>query len=159
MQCCYHGVPLRLRPVHCMMSADDSGMFVCCTLQKLLQNHSYAHSHSAAAAVASAAGAIFCCLSQGALLGGAVGDRMAKRLPNNGRILTAQISVFCGIPLTWLLLKGLPSSSLAATPVAYGVVMFVMGLTCTWAGAGCNSPIFAEIVPDELRSTIYAFDR
>ncbi|WIA28672.1 hypothetical protein OEZ86_011208 [Tetradesmus obliquus] len=95
----------------------------------------------------------------GALLGGAVGDRMAKRLPNNGRILTAQISVFCGIPLTWLLLKGLPSSSLAATPVAYGVVMFVMGLTCTWAGAGCNSPIFAEIVPDELRSTIYAFDR
>ena len=27
------------------------------------------------------------------------------------------------------------------------------------AGAGCNSPIFAEIVPDELRSTIYAFDR
>jgi hypothetical protein len=37
--------------------------------------------------------------------------------------------------------------------------MFVMGLTCTWAGAGCNSPIFAEIVPDELRSTIYAFDR
>jgi hypothetical protein len=96
---------------------------------------------------------------QGALLGGAVGDRMAKRLPNNGRILTAQISVFCGIPLTWLLLKGLPSSSLAGQPLAYGVVMFTMGLTCTWAGAGCNSPIFAEIVPDELRSTIYAFDR
>jgi hypothetical protein len=84
---------------------------------------------------------------------------MAKRLPNNGRILTAQISVFCGIPHTWLLLKGLPHSSFAGHPAAYGAIMFTMGLTCTWAGAGCNSPIFAEIVPDELRSTIYAFDR
>ncbi|KAF6251986.1 hypothetical protein COO60DRAFT_1555686 [Scenedesmus sp. NREL 46B-D3] len=95
----------------------------------------------------------------GALLGGAVGDRMAQRLPNNGRIFTAQISVFCGIPLTWLLLKGVPGSAYAAEPLAYGAIMFTMGLTCTWAGAGCNSPIFAEIVPDELRSTIYAFDR
>eukprot|EP00879_Flechtneria_rotunda_P007571 GHRR01007942.1.p1 GENE.GHRR01007942.1~~GHRR01007942.1.p1 ORF type:complete len:451 (+),score=151.73 GHRR01007942.1:1591-2943(+) len=95
----------------------------------------------------------------GALIGGSIGDRMAKRLPNNGRIFTAQISVFCGIPLTWLLLKGLPHSRYAAEPAAYALVMFCMGLTCTWAGAGCNSPIFAEIVPDELRSTIYAFDR
>jgi hypothetical protein len=84
---------------------------------------------------------------------------MARRLPNNGRILTAQASVFCGIPLTWLLLKGLPASAWARAPAVYGAVMFVTGLTCTWAGAGCNSPIFAEIVPDELRSTIYAFDR
>jgi hypothetical protein len=84
---------------------------------------------------------------------------MAKVLPNNGRIFTAQFSVFCGIPLTWMLLKGLPASALAAVPMAYACIMFVMGLTCTWAGAGCNSPIFAEIVPDQLRSTIYAFDR
>lgn len=106
-------------------------------------------------------GCCCCCLYplQGALLGGAVGDRMAQRLPNNGRIFTAQISVFCGIPLTWLLLKGVPGSAYAAEPLAYGAIMFTMGLTCTWAGAGCNSPIFAEIVPDELRSTIYAFDR
>jgi hypothetical protein len=96
---------------------------------------------------------------QGALVGGSVGDRMAKRLPNNGRIFTAQISVFCGIPFTWVILKGLPASDYSTTPAAYGCLMFIMGLTCTWAGAGCNSPIFAEIVPDELRSTIYAFDR
>jgi hypothetical protein len=84
---------------------------------------------------------------------------MAKKMPNNGRIFTAQISVFCGIPLTWIILKGLPASPYASTPVAYACMMLLMGLTCTWAGAGCNSPIFAEIVPDELRSTIYAFDR
>lgn len=98
-------------------------------------------------------------LLQGALLGGAVGDRMARRLPNSGRIFTAQISVASGIPLTWLLLKGLPYSMWAGQPLAYAAVLFCLGLVCTWAGAGCNSPIFAEIVPDDLRSTIYAFDR
>lgn len=88
-----------------------------------------------------------------------MGDRMARKLPNNGRIFTAQFSVLCGIPLTWIILKGLPASAYASTPQAYAALMLLMGLTCTWAGAGCNSPIFAEIVPDELRSTIYAFDR
>lgn len=77
-------------------------------------------------------------LHQGALLGGSVGDAAARRLPNSGRIFTAQFSVACGIPLTWLLLKGLPASSWAGQASAYGCVMFVMGLTCTWAGAGCN---------------------
>ena len=37
--------------------------------------------------------------------------------------------------------------------------MFALGLTCTWCGSGCNSPIFAEVVPVDLRSTVYAFDR
>jgi hypothetical protein len=41
-----------------------------------------------------------------------------------------------------------------AAAVLRGVVLLLLQ-----AGAGCNSPIFAEIVPDELRSTIYAFDR
>lgn len=73
--------------------------------------------------------------AQGALVGGSIGDRMARRMPNNGRIFTAQISVFCGIPLTWLILKGLPASPYASTPVAYGFFMFVMGTTCTWVRA------------------------
>jgi hypothetical protein len=44
--------------------------------------------------------------AQGALLGGFIGDRMARRMPDSGRIFTAQASVASGIPLTWLLLKG-----------------------------------------------------
>lgn len=99
------------------------------------------------------------CCTQGALLGGAIGDRLARRSPNHGRILTAQMSVASGIPLTLLLFKGLPGSGLSAFAPAYGLVMFVAGLTCSWAGTGCNSPIFSELVPDDMRSTIYAFDR
>ena len=30
---------------------------------------------------------------------------------------------------------------------------------CSWAGAACTSPIFAEVVPSQLRSLVYSFDR
>ncbi|GBF89652.1 MFS general substrate transporter [Raphidocelis subcapitata] len=96
----------------------------------------------------------------GALLGGYIGDRAARRLPDSGRIFTAQASVASGIPLIWLVLKGIPANpALASDPRAYAAVLFVMGATCSWAGSGCNSPIFAEIVPEDMRSLVYAFDR
>ena len=42
--------------------------------------------------------------------GGTLGDKMARKLPNNpnGRILTNQLSVLIGLPLSFLLLKGKP---------------------------------------------------
>jgi MFS family permease len=95
----------------------------------------------------------------GGWLGGVIGDRMAALRPDAGRIMTAQVSVLSGLPLTWILLKSLPASSYAHSAPAYAAVMFLLGLTCTWCGSGCNSPIFAEVVPVELRSTVYAFDR
>jgi len=41
-------------------------------------------------------------------VGGTLGDRMARNLPNspNGRILTNQLSVLIGLPLSFVLLKG-----------------------------------------------------
>ena len=30
---------------------------------------------------------------------------------------------------------------------------------CSWAGSACTSPIFAEVVPSQLRSLVYSFDR
>lgn len=30
---------------------------------------------------------------------------------------------------------------------------------CSWAGSACTSPIFAEVVPSQLRSIVYSFDR
>ena len=43
-----------------------------------------------------------------ATAGGTLGDKMARQLPNtpNGRILTNQLSVLIGLPLSFLLLKG-----------------------------------------------------
>lgn len=90
------------------------------------------------------------------------GDWAAKTAPDRGRIMAAQFSVACGLPLSVLLLKGLPTEdahgftdSLAPR---YAAVMALFGLLISWCGSA-NSAIFAEIVPDNLRSVIYAFDR
>jgi MFS family permease len=93
----------------------------------------------------------------GGLLGGTLGDRLARRFPNspNGRILTNQASVLIGLPLSFLLLKGLPPGQHL---LLYGAVLFVFGLCISWCGCN-NSALFAELVPEEQRSTIYAFDR
>ncbi|EFN58437.1 hypothetical protein CHLNCDRAFT_140406 [Chlorella variabilis] len=99
-----------------------------------------------------------CGCALGGLLGGTLGDRMARKLPNspNGRILTNQLSVLIGLPLSCLVLKGLPVGvDMGRFSSLYGCVLFVFGLWC-----GCNnSALFAELVPEEQRSTIYAFDR
>jgi MFS family permease len=112
----------------------------------------------------------------GGLLGGAVADRAARAFPERGRVMVAQFSVASGLPLVLLLFRGLPAwswaasssaadaadaSLLAAPPSAwpYALCLLLLGLLCSWCGAGVNSPIFAELVPDDLRSTIFAFDR
>ena len=41
----------------------------------------------------------------GNLLGGWIGDRAAARCPNGGRIAVTQLSIFVGIPISWLLVK------------------------------------------------------
>lgn len=64
------------------------------------------------------------------------GDLMAARYPDSGRVLTAQVSVCLGLPMSFLLLKvlpdlttGVPSSMNAA---AFAVTLFSMGLMVTW---------------------------
>ncbi|KAG2426257.1 hypothetical protein HXX76_013015 [Chlamydomonas incerta] len=107
----------------------------------------------------------------GSLLGGWLGDRVAERHPHHGRIALVQFSVAVGIPLTALLLRGLPVDVAAGAGggggsgggsggvVAYGAVLVAMGLLITWASPACNQPMFAEIVPPDMRNLVYAFDR
>ncbi|EIE19976.1 MFS general substrate transporter [Coccomyxa subellipsoidea C-169] len=98
----------------------------------------------------------------GGLLGGYLGDYCARIWPERGRIMAAQFSVACGLPLSVLLLKGLPvrgggNAADGLVPL-YGTVMLIFGLLISWCGSA-NSVMFAEIVPEQLRSVVYAFDR
>uniref|UniRef100_A0A0D9X7R3 Major facilitator superfamily (MFS) profile domain-containing protein n=1 Tax=Leersia perrieri TaxID=77586 RepID=A0A0D9X7R3_9ORYZ len=93
----------------------------------------------------------------GALFGGLIGDPVARRFPNTGRIALAQISSASAIPLGALLLLALPNDP--STGVAHAVVFFVMGFAISWNGAATNNPIFAEIVPEKSRTTVYALDK
>lgn len=89
----------------------------------------------------------------GNALGGYIGDRMHKWNPNKGRILTAQISIFMGIPLTYILLT-LPLSALE-----YTVLGFITGAALSWSGTGAVQPIVADVNKPEVRGTAYAIEQ
>ncbi|KAL6655681.1 hypothetical protein ACP70R_006507 [Stipagrostis hirtigluma subsp. patula] len=95
--------------------------------------------------------------SLGGLLGGKMGDLLAVRYPDAGRIVLSQISAGSAVPLAAVLLLGLPADP--STGVAYGVVLLIMGVFISWNGPATNFPIFAEIVPEKSRTSIYALDR
>ncbi|KAI3434216.1 uncharacterized protein J3R85_006668 [Psidium guajava] len=95
--------------------------------------------------------------SLGGLFGGWMGDILAKRLPNSGRIILSQISSGSAIPLAAVLLLALPDDP--STAFMHGLVLFVMGLIISWNAPATNNPIFAEIVPEKSRTSIYALDR
>ncbi|CAH9139375.1 unnamed protein product [Cuscuta epithymum] len=95
--------------------------------------------------------------SLGSLFGGMMGDVLAKRFPNGGRIVLSQISSGSAIPLAAILLLILPDDPSA--PFLHGLVFFVMGFCISWNGPATNNPILAEIVHERARTSIYALDR
>eukprot|EP00268_Persea_americana_P057310 TRINITY_DN6862_c0_g2_i1.p1 TRINITY_DN6862_c0_g2~~TRINITY_DN6862_c0_g2_i1.p1 ORF type:complete len:524 (-),score=94.65 TRINITY_DN6862_c0_g2_i1:818-2389(-) len=95
--------------------------------------------------------------SLGGLFGGMMGDVLAKRFPNAGRIVLSQISSGSAIPLAAVLMLVLPDDP--STGFLHGLVMFIMGLCISWNAPATNNPIFAEIVPEKSRTNIYALDR
>ncbi|KAM7253565.1 hypothetical protein ACFE04_021719 [Oxalis oulophora] len=94
--------------------------------------------------------------SLGGLFGGIMGDFLAIRFPNTGRISLSQISSGSAIPLAAILLLGLPDDPSSA--FMHGLVFFLMGLSISWNAPATNNPIFAEIVPEKSRTSIYALD-
>ncbi|KAL6846062.1 hypothetical protein ACP4OV_023510 [Aristida adscensionis] len=95
--------------------------------------------------------------SLGGLIGGKMGDLLAARYPDAGRIVLSQISSGSAVPLAAVLLRGLPDDPSAG--VAYGAVLFVMGVFISWNGPATNFPIFAEIVQERSRTSVYALDK
>ncbi|CAL9753166.1 unnamed protein product [Musa acuminata subsp. burmannicoides] len=86
---------------------------------------------------------------------------MGDFLPNvsdTGRIILSQISSGSAIPLAALLmLVFLPDDP--SMGLAHGIVLFIMGLSISWNAPATNNPIFAEIVAEKSRTSIYALDR
>lgn len=74
--------------------------------------------------------------SLGGLFGGKMGDLLAKRLPNSGRIILSQISSGSAIPLAAILLLVLPNDP--STAFMHGLVFFIMGLSISWNAPATN---------------------
>ncbi|KAI4321401.1 hypothetical protein MLD38_034785 [Melastoma candidum] len=94
--------------------------------------------------------------SLGGLFGGKMGDHLSIRLPDLGRIILSQISSASAVPLAEILLLGLPKNP---SVFLYGFILFIMGFFISWNAPATNNPIFAEIVPEKSRASVYALDR
>ncbi|XP_039011688.1 uncharacterized protein LOC120140777 [Hibiscus syriacus] len=88
---------------------------------------------------------------------GKMGDVLAERFPNYGRIILSQISTSSAIPIAAVLLLILPDDP--STAVMHGLVLFIMGLFMSWNGSATNNPIFAEIILEKSRTSIYSLDK
>jgi len=94
--------------------------------------------------------------SVGGLIGGMIGDNLSRCSPHHGRPLTAQISVLAGIPVAWFVFMAQPPESGAFA--YYLLLMVALGLTATWCGVGVNLPILSQIVKEDRRATIMAWE-
>ncbi|XAR73900.1 hypothetical protein NMG60_11008020 [Bertholletia excelsa] len=93
----------------------------------------------------------------GSFLGGIIADKLSRVYPHQARVVCAQFSAFMGIPFSWFLLTVIPQS--VSSYSTYAATLFLMGLTISWNNTAANAPMFAEVVPANHRTMIYAFDR
>jgi len=92
----------------------------------------------------------------GNILGGYVGDILENWMKYHGRPLTAQITVFSGIPLVAITFLLLPKSNHYFW--LYGSLLFLMGLMASWALAGVKRPMLSQIINRRDWASILALD-
>ncbi|KAL6867575.1 hypothetical protein ACP4OV_015599 [Aristida adscensionis] len=93
----------------------------------------------------------------GGVFAGFIGDPVARRFPDTGRVALAQVCTASTVPLAAVLLLALPDDPSAG--LSYAAAFFAMGFVASWCAVTTNNPIFAEIVPEKARTTVYALDR
>lgn len=92
----------------------------------------------------------------GVLLGGCIGDFFAARCKHHGRALTAQISIAMGIPLEFLMLWGIAPFN--GNLAWYIVLTCLHGVFATWPLTAAKLPLLSELVPEEDRPSLMAWD-
>ncbi|CAL5221084.1 g3211 [Coccomyxa viridis] len=102
----------------------------------------------------------------GFIIGGCLGDMLHARYPNAARPFANQLSMVLSTPLAIMLYKGMPGAA-HATGVpgsmdrflpSYCAVCFGIGTLTSWPASN-NAALFAEIVPEAVRTSVYAFDK
>jgi len=95
------------------------------------------------------------CGAFGNIAGGLIGDRLTLWSRFHGRPLTAQISVFAGIPIIFATLHLVPREP--SSFVYYLLLQAMLGLCATWTCAGVNRPLLTEVVPQSHQARILAW--
>jgi len=86
------------------------------------------------------------------VLGGVLGDWAEGRNPKYGRTIIGQISIFSGIPLSYILF----TQTINWDFWPFFFLCFVTALLISWPGKGAKEPMMQGVVPPELRATAFA---
>jgi MFS family permease len=86
------------------------------------------------------------------VLGGFLGDWAEERSPKYGRAIVGQVSIFSGIPLTYILFTRTDDWPLAAIVA----LCFFTALLISWSGKGAKEPMMQGVTPPELRASAFA---
>ena len=86
------------------------------------------------------------------VLGGVIGDWAERRNPKYGRAIIGQISVFSGIPLSYIMLTVARDWSFWP----FFLLCFGTALMISWPGKGSKEPMMQGAVPPELRATAFS---
>jgi len=93
----------------------------------------------------------------GNLFGGFAGDWANQRSPIKGRLYVALISIFSGIPLSYVIFQLIPRNP-SSLGLYIGIGM-ITGFMISWVAPAANNPILGEIIEPEARSTAYSIQR
>lgn len=85
-------------------------------------------------------------------MGGVIGDYAEKINPKYGRTIIGQFSVFCGVPLTYILFTQAKNMSFSQM---IGLAL-ITALMIGWPGRGAKEPMMQAVVPPEKRSSAYS---
>jgi MFS family permease len=86
------------------------------------------------------------------VVGGILGDWAEGVSPKYGRVVVGQVSIFSGIPLTYILF-----TQTADWPFpALVALCFATALLISWPGKGSKEPMMLGVTPPELRASAFA---
>ncbi len=86
------------------------------------------------------------------IIGGILGDWAERKSPKYGRTIIGQVSIFSGIPLTYILFTMTDNWGFGAV----FALCFLTALLISWPGKGAKEPMMLGVVPPELRATAFA---
>lgn len=90
----------------------------------------------------------------GGVIGGFMGDALAKINKIHGRIWTAEIAVFSSIPICFFTFMVAPPFERA---VYWGLCVAALGLMATWSATGTNPPLLCTVSTESERSLVLAW--
>jgi len=91
------------------------------------------------------------------VIGGLLGDTLARRWPHHGRIITAQISLVLQIPVIIAIFLLVPPKPQSAN--LYIALFLALGLLSLWPLTGCNKPILLELIADNRQASIMSWEK